>query len=115
MYYYLYLYIICIEFVLLCFIGFFVLGDRRCGHPAVPPNAKVSLASDTDIVPGTVATYECDDGYELFGAHQRECTLRGDWTSEPPFCGKPRTYNVFKCRMEVITNTFIDQIYLMIF
>ncbi|XP_026500881.2 sushi, von Willebrand factor type A, EGF and pentraxin domain-containing protein 1 [Vanessa tameamea] len=62
-------------------------GDRLCGHPAVPPNARVSLPTDTKIVPGTVATYECDEGYELFGAHQRECTLRGDWTAEPPFCG----------------------------
>lgn len=63
-------------------------GERHCGHPAVPPNARVSLSNNADITPGTVVTYECDEGYELFGAHQRECTLRGDWTTEPPFCGK---------------------------
>ncbi|CAF4918395.1 unnamed protein product [Pieris macdunnoughi] len=59
---------------------------RRCGHPAVPPNARVSL-SNSDIVPGTLATYECDEGYELFGGHQKECTVRGDWKGDSPFCG----------------------------
>lgn len=61
--------------------------EKLCGHPAVPPNARVHLSKSPDILPGTVAAYECDEGYELFGAHQRECTLRGEWTSEPPFCG----------------------------
>lgn len=65
---------------------FFSAGDRRCGHPAVPPNAIVSLSND-DLAPGTLATYECDEGYELFGGHQKECTLRGDWKGDSPFCG----------------------------
>ncbi|KAJ2954182.1 hypothetical protein O0L34_g2416 [Tuta absoluta] len=71
--------------------------ERRCGHPAVPANARVSLSGATagasgataltSVPAGVVATYECDEGYELFGARTRECTLRGDWTQEPPFCG----------------------------
>ncbi|KAI5640880.1 sushi repeat (SCR repeat) domain-containing protein [Phthorimaea operculella] len=71
--------------------------ERRCGHPAVPANARVSLSGATadasgataavSVPAGVIATYECDEGYELFGAKTRECTLRGDWTQEPPFCG----------------------------
>lgn len=75
-----------------CFV---VIGpEKRCGHPAVPPNARVRLSSTSDIVPGTIANYECDEGYELFGDHQRECTLRGEWTLEPPFCGKCRNVEI---------------------
>ncbi|CAG9136646.1 unnamed protein product [Plutella xylostella] len=76
--------------------------ERRCGHPAVPPNARVSLSA-TDIVPGTVASYVCDDGYELFGPQQRECSLRGDWTAEAPFCGKRllSAAGPFYCRFSI--------------
>jgi hypothetical protein len=43
-----------------------VLAGVRCGHPAVPVNARVSL-TDPDLATGTAATYTCDEGYELFG------------------------------------------------
>lgn len=96
-------------FILLIYC-FHFLGDRRCGHPAVPPNARVSLSVNTDIVPGTVATYECDDGYELFGPHQRECTLRGDWTAEPPFCGTKHFSNA-KLIIKLIIIILLIKIY----
>jgi hypothetical protein len=43
-----------------------VLPVVKCGHPAVPVNARVSL-TNPDLAPGTAATYTCDEGYELFG------------------------------------------------
>lgn len=43
-----------------------LIAELKCGHPAVPMNAKVSL-SDESLKPGTVAKYTCDAGYELFG------------------------------------------------
>lgn len=48
------------------FIILFPDRKRKCGHPAVPVNAQVTVSSD-DFGPGSKATYKCDDGYELFG------------------------------------------------
>lgn len=60
----------------------------RCGHPAVPVNARLSLSSSADlIIPGTVATYSCDEGYELFGSETTICSTSGIWSGELPFCG----------------------------
>ncbi|KAF6202316.1 hypothetical protein GE061_004714 [Apolygus lucorum] len=58
----------------------------KCGHPAVPPNAKLKLSSDS-LESGTTATYTCDDGYELFGSETATCSTSGTWQSELPFCG----------------------------
>lgn len=44
----------------------FSISGEKCGHPAVPANAKLALSSES-LDPGTIATYTCDDGYELFG------------------------------------------------
>ncbi|XP_015517072.1 sushi, von Willebrand factor type A, EGF and pentraxin domain-containing protein 1 isoform X1 [Neodiprion lecontei] len=60
--------------------------DLRCSHPAVPVNAKVSLSTET-LNPGTLATYNCDAGYELFGQSTLTCSNRGKWQGELPFCG----------------------------
>ncbi|XP_057333972.1 sushi, von Willebrand factor type A, EGF and pentraxin domain-containing protein 1 isoform X2 [Microplitis mediator] len=75
------------------FIGFLipVLGilqvqGTKCGHPAVPMNSKVSLSNDS-LSAGTLATYTCDAGYELFGQSTTTCSNRGRWQGELPFCG----------------------------
>lgn len=59
-----------------------------CGHPAVPLNAKVQLRNNETAIPsGTVATYSCDEGYELFGNANRTCSPKGRWQGDLPFCG----------------------------
>ncbi|XP_073975480.1 CUB and Sushi multiple domains furrowed [Rhodnius prolixus] len=63
----------------------FVKGEK-CGHPAVPANAKLALSSES-LDPGTIATYTCDDGYELFGSPTSTCSASGVWQGELPFCG----------------------------
>ncbi|XP_014203613.1 sushi, von Willebrand factor type A, EGF and pentraxin domain-containing protein 1 [Copidosoma floridanum] len=60
--------------------------DVKCGHPAVPMNARVSL-SDESLKVGTTATYSCDVGYELFGGNAMSCGNKGKWQGELPFCG----------------------------
>ncbi|XP_034232055.1 sushi, von Willebrand factor type A, EGF and pentraxin domain-containing protein 1 [Thrips palmi] len=60
--------------------------EVKCGHPAVPVNARVSLSSE-GLGPNTVATYTCDPGYELFGAATTSCSSSGRWQGELPFCG----------------------------
>lgn len=61
--------------------------SKHCGYPAVPTNARVHLSASGQIVAGTVVTYECDEGYELFGTDRRECTADATWSNELPFCG----------------------------
>ncbi|XP_046996037.1 sushi, von Willebrand factor type A, EGF and pentraxin domain-containing protein 1 [Schistocerca americana] len=61
-------------------------GGPRCGHPAVPLNARVVLSSG-GLAPGTIASYACDPGYELFGSPTLTCSPRGSWQGDPPFCG----------------------------
>ena len=58
-------------------------------HPAIEceplpdiANGRITYAEDTtpNFDLGTVATYECDDGYYLMGEDQRNCTA-GDGSS----------------------------------
>ena len=37
---------------------------------------------------GTIATFACDDGYELEGPRTRTCASSGNWDSSSPTCNK---------------------------
>lgn len=50
-------------------------------------NARVTLSAK-NLVPGTTATYICDEGYETFGNTVTSCTSKGQWSGELPFCGQ---------------------------
>lgn len=63
-----------------------VSSDAYCGNPAVPINARVSVSSNS-FKEGSIATYTCDDGYELFGSSTAVCLANGLWSGELPFCG----------------------------
>ncbi|XP_048525859.1 fucolectin-like [Dendroctonus ponderosae] len=67
-------------------IGVLFVSDVRCGHPPIPLNAKLTLSSSS-LVPGTTASYRCDEGYETFGNSQISCSSSGQWAGEMPFCG----------------------------
>ncbi|XP_057653656.1 sushi, von Willebrand factor type A, EGF and pentraxin domain-containing protein 1 [Diorhabda carinulata] len=73
----------------LFFLGFIsanAVQDKKCGHPQIPLNSKLTLSS-TKLEQGTVATYQCDEGYESFGETKTTCSASGKWIGEPPFCG----------------------------
>jgi len=60
---------------------------KTCGYPGSPAHATVTFSSDTLEV-GTVATYVCNNGYELLGPRRRTC--QADLRFSPagvPFCG----------------------------
>lgn len=64
------------------------LAVHGCGYPGSPGHASVAFSSET-IEPGTVATYTCDNGYELLGPPRRSCSQNGTWEPQGiPFCGK---------------------------
>ena len=49
-----------------------------------PVNGDVTLPGSLAF--GSVATYECDDGYMLSGEGQRMCTASGVWQPDAPTC-----------------------------
>ena len=63
-----------------------------CGYPGSPAHGIVTfkpLVSSHQVSPGTVASYTCDNGYELLGPQHRVCNQNGTWTPLGiPFCGK---------------------------
>ncbi|KAL3206848.1 hypothetical protein MRX96_039869 [Rhipicephalus microplus] len=69
-------------------------GPESCPPPAVPLYATVSFTNG-ELSSGTVATYTCDPGYELFGSATRSCSDKGRWVGGLPYCavnvayGKP--------------------------
>lgn len=59
-----------------------------CGYPGSPAHASVAFSSEA-IESGTVATYTCDNGYELLGPPRRTCSENGTWVPQGiPFCGE---------------------------
>src|SRR5689334_9209147 len=63
-----------------------ITSTHGCGYPGSPGHASVAFSSD-NIEPGTVATYTCDNGYELLGPPRRTCTENGTWVPQGiPFC-----------------------------
>ena len=50
----------------------------------VPDKSNVSFDS---LELGSVATFECVDGYDLVGNETRVCTLDG-WSGSNPSCGE---------------------------
>ncbi|KAI1302311.1 Sushi, von Willebrand factor type A, EGF and pentraxin domain-containing protein 1 [Halotydeus destructor] len=57
-----------------------------CGYPGSPSHASVAFTTET-IETGTVASYTCDNGYELLGPPRRTCADNGTWTPQGiPFC-----------------------------
>ena len=61
---------------------------KQCGYPGSPAHASVSFSTDS-MEPGTIATYVCNNGYELLGPQRRLCNNNGTWTPQGiPFCGE---------------------------
>ena len=38
------------------------------------------------LTPGSVATYSCDEGFELNGVRTRTCQNDGTWSDDAPTC-----------------------------
>ena len=54
-----------------------------CHKLSDPANGRVIV--DARVV-GDVATYHCDDGYELIGDDVQTCQLNGNWSGSLPTC-----------------------------
>ena len=54
-----------------------------CGSLPNPKNGRVTFES-TRV--GSVATYECNNGFVLVGKSSRACQATGKWSGEDPQC-----------------------------
>ncbi len=55
----------------------------QCPELAGPSNGIVMVSNRTI---GSVATYSCDNRYNLVGAVTTECLPSEIWSNEPPVC-----------------------------
>jgi hypothetical protein len=88
------------------FSCFFLLlfAVTSCGYPGSPSHAVVTFTPD-NIRPGTVATYECEPGFELLGPSRRLCSTNGTWTPAGiPFCGESLYFSSFASYFLLLRN-----------
>ena len=64
-------------------IIFTLFAEISCGPLNDPLNGRVQLGSS---VVGSLATYSCNNGYNLVGVSQRICRPSGEWSGDEPRC-----------------------------
>ena len=70
---------VCLCLKLLIQYSFIFILPELCDELSDPPNGGVTLTE------GSIATYHCDDGYQLIGDEVRRC-VDGEWTGQEPTC-----------------------------
>ena len=55
-----------------------------CGGLEPPDNGTIELREGTLF--GSIAVYDCDDGFEVVGSIVRVCLETGEWSDEAPVC-----------------------------
>lgn len=74
-----------------CLLIFVV--DAECLHPQVRSHSRCDFPLNTSSVSVlTIVTYECDDGFKMFGHKRITCKSDGSWSDEAPICGKLISY-----------------------
>lgn len=49
-------------------------------------NPSFGFVSTSRLTLGGVATYSCDEGYQIVGASTRKCQVDGEWSGKVPLC-----------------------------
>ena len=55
------------------------------------PNGIVCL---NGLIEGSIATYQCDEGYDLNRHNQVTCQIDGDWLGDIPTCERLGEYSI---------------------
>ena len=70
--------------MLLCYLTS-PISVALCPALTDPANGTVTW---TGLIPGSTATYTCDEGFELNGVQNRTCQSDGTWSDVPPTCDR---------------------------
>ena len=54
-----------------------------CGSLDSPENGLITI---NNITLGSIATYSCNEGYNIMGNEVRTCQENGSWSGEDPVC-----------------------------
>ena len=68
----------------------YLLISETCPSLSIPSDGSISysqaLHTNNEYLPGTVASFSCDPGFELVGDETRECQHDSTWGSSQPQC-----------------------------
>ena len=70
-----------------------VFSGKDCGFPGRPGNGT-TIGAEKFFYPGEEVTFECDNGYILFGGDRRICQEDGSWSGSLPECSKIQFYEL---------------------
>ena len=72
----------------------------RCRELEAPENGDI-MFSESPVGSGDIATFTCDDGFELDGSESITCGCNGEWSDESPTCEEGEYYK----NVTLFTNT----------
>ena len=64
-----------------------------CGEPPQPTNGELVLSETTY---GSMATFSCNQGYDLIGSEVRVCQADGSWDGEITVCERKTDIDIFR-------------------
>ena len=64
---------------------------KDCGFPGRPGNGT-TIGAEKFFYPGEEVTFQCDNGFILFGGDRRICQEDGSWSGSLPECSKIHTF-----------------------
>ena len=80
----------------------------ECESLSNPANGMVTV---TGLTPGSIATYTCDNTYQLLGNDTRTCDSNGLWTKMEPTCvRKYLMIIVFSCTQLIVLSPFVESV-----
>ena len=65
----------------------FLFSGKDCGFPGRPGNGT-TIGAEKFFYPGEEVTFQCDNGFILFGGDRRICQEDGSWSGSLPECSK---------------------------
>ena len=82
-----------------CAISPYTCTEVDCGTLTRPRDGRVVLSG---TLPGSTATYTCNDGFELEGTSVATCGSDGEWSGNRPFCSGIQYYRCMKYYYNII-------------
>jgi len=86
-----------------CIIIIIITTGVDCGPIVTPSNGAINITTTNYT---SVAQYNCQPNYSLFGSDERFCSAEGQWLPEEPLCY--RECRLMHCMCTFFINNFIN-------